>query len=108
MSGILHVEDDSQGDMDATAGFCYTFAGFAAFAAPLRESVSAAVKTCQRSGVRVVMLTEDNPGTAESTGKMIGLSGKKAVTGKQVSESVKYGTELDLDADVTTSIRPLN
>ena len=98
--------DASQGDMDATAGFCYTFVGFAAFAAPLRESVSAAVKTCQRSGVRVVMLTEDNPGTAESTGKMIGLSGKKAVTGKQVSESVKYGTELDLDADVFAKLTP--
>lgn len=98
--------DASQGDMDATAGFCYTFVGFAAFAAPLRESVSAAVKTCRRSGVKVVMLTEENPGTAESTGKMIGLSGKKAVTGKQISESVKYGTELDLDADVFAKLTP--
>ena len=98
--------DASQGDMDATAGFCYTFVGFAAFVAPLRESVAAAVKTCRRAGVKVVMLTEDNPGTAESTGKMIGLSGKKAVTGKQISESVKYGTELDLDADIFAKLTP--
>lgn len=98
--------DASQGDMDATAGFCYTFVGFAAFAAPLRESVSAAVKTCRRAGVKVVMLTEENPGTAESTGKMIGLSGKKAITGKQVSESVKYGTALDLDADIFAKLTP--
>ena len=98
--------DAQQGDMDSTAGFAYVFVGFAAFSAPLRESVSAAVKTCRRSGVRVVMLTEDNPSVAEAVGKMIGLSGHKAVTGKQISDYVKYGGELDLDADIFARVTP--
>lgn len=98
--------DAHQGDLDSTAGFSYTFIGFAAFSSPLRDSVSAAVKTCRRAGVRVVMLTEDNPSVAESTGKMIGLSDSKAVTGKMISESVKYGTELPLDADIYAKTTP--
>ena len=93
-----------QGDMDSTAGFSYTFVGFAAFSAPLRESVCAAVKTCRRAGVRVVMMTEDNPSVAESTGKMIGLSGREAITGKQISDSVTYGTPLDLNADIFAKV----
>lgn len=98
--------DAQQGDVDSTAGFSYVFVGFAAFSAPLRESVSSAVNTCRRAGVRVVMLTGDNPSVAEATGKMIGLSGRKAVTGKQISDSVKYGTELDIEADIFAKITP--
>ncbi len=98
--------DAKQGDLDSTAGFSYTFVGLAAFSAPLRESVSAAVKTCRRAGVRVVMMTEDNPSAAEATGKMIGLSGSGAVTGKQISDSVKYGSPLDLGADIFAKVTP--
>lgn len=92
--------DADNDDMDVTAGFSYTFVGFVAFSAPLRDSVSSAVKTCRRSGVRVVMLTEENPSVAESTGKMIGLSTSSVITGKQIDESVEYGTYLDFDADI--------
>lgn len=98
--------DAKEGDLDSTAGFSYMFVGMAAFSAPLRESVNAAVKTCRRAGVRVVMMTEDNPSVAEATGKMIGLSGSKAVTGKQISESVKYGSPLDLSADIFAKVTP--
>lgn len=97
--------DAEQKDCDETAGFSYTFVGFAAFSSPLRESVPAAVKTCQRAGVRVVMFTEDNAESAAATGRMIGLSGK-VVTGKSISQSVKYGSELELDADVYAKVTP--
>lgn len=90
----------SSENMDVTAGFSYTFVGFVAFSAPLRDSVSSAVKTCRRSGVRVVMLTEENPSVAESTGKMIGLSTGSVITGRQIEEAVRSGTELDFDADI--------
>ncbi|MDE7361728.1 MAG: HAD family hydrolase [Oscillospiraceae bacterium] len=96
---VACVGADSE-DMDVTAGFSYTFVGFVAFSAPLRDSVSSAVKTCRRSGVRVVMLTEENPSVAESTGKMIGLSTGSVITGRQIDESIEYGTELDFDADI--------
>lgn len=51
------------------------------------------------------MFTEDNAESAAATGKMIGLSGK-VVTGKSISESVKYGTELPLDADIYARVTP--
>lgn len=91
-------------DFDLTATFSYMFVGFAAFSAPLRDSVSAAVKTCRRTGVRVVMLTEENPSVAESTGKMIGLSAKSVITGKQIEQSTESGEELDLKADIYAKI----
>ena len=92
--------------MDVTAGFSYMFIGLAAFSAPLRDSVSSAVKTCKRAGVRVVMLTEENPEVAESTGKMIGLNGNTVVTGKQIAAAEENGTPIDLSADIYAKISP--
>lgn len=92
--------------VDVTAGFSYTFVGLIAFSAPLRDSVSSAVKTCRRAGVRIVMLTEDNPGAAASTGSMIGLSAKSVITGEQIEHALKTGTELDLSSDIYAKITP--
>lgn len=89
---------------DLTAGFSYTFVGFIAFSAPLRDSVSSAVKTCRRAGVRVVMLTEDNPSVAESTGKMIGLYSASVITGSTIERSMELGEPLDLSADIYAKI----
>lgn len=100
------VEADG-GNLDTTRAFSYTFVGFAAFSAPLRESVAAAVKTCRRSGVRVVMLTEENPSIAESTGRLIGLSGDNIVIGEQLSAWEEYGEEPDFDTDIYANISPL-
>lgn len=97
--------DAAERDCDATAGFAYTFVGFAAFAAPIRDSVAGAVKSCGMSGVKVVMLSEDSPHVAQATAKMVGLSGK-TVTGKQISDSVKYGSELAFDADIYARVTP--
>ena len=91
---------------DITAGFSYTFVGLIAFCAPLRDSVSSAVKTCRRSGVRIVMLTGDNPSAAASTGSMIGLSETSVITGKQIEQAMKTGSELDLDSDIYAKVTP--
>lgn len=91
---------------DVTAGFSYTFVGFAAFSSPLRDSVSTAVKTCRRSGVRVIMMTEENPSVAVSTGKMIGISGGEVVTGRDVNAVIDSGGQLDLKADIYAKISP--
>ncbi len=97
--------DAAERDCDATAGFAYTFVGFVALSAPLRESVANALRTCERSGVKVVMLTEDNPSVAEATARMIGLTGK-TITGRQISDSVNYGNELMYDADIYAKVTP--
>lgn len=83
--------DASQGNIDSTAGFCYTFVGFAAFAAPLRDNAAAAIATCRRAGVRVVMMTDDVPAAAAATGKMIGLDAAAPLTSKQVAAAMESG-----------------
>lgn len=97
--------DAKERDCDETAGFSYTFVGFAALSAPIRETVPSAIKTCQRAGVRVVMFTEDNAEVAAAVGKTIGLPGK-VVTGRTISEAAKYGSELPLDADIYARVTP--
>ena len=91
---------------DITAGFSYTFVGLIAFCAPLRDSVSSAVKTCRRSGVRIVMLTGDNPSAAASTGSMIGLSAASVITGDQIEHAIKTGSELDLGSNIYAKVTP--
>lgn len=98
--------DASTYKADITAGFSYTFVGLIAFSAPLRDSVSSAVKTCRRSGVRIVMLTEDNPSAAASTGAMIGLAVKSVITGEQIDHAIKTGAELALDSDIYAKVTP--
>lgn len=101
----IACREEVERNLEATSGFAYTFIGFVAMSAPLRDSVTNSVKTCMRSGVKVVMLTEETPHVAEATARMIGLSGK-TITGKQISESVKYGNELVYDADIYAKVTP--
>jgi potassium/sodium efflux P-type ATPase len=50
-----------------------TFLGLAAMMDPPRAEVSAAVETCRRAGIRVVMITGDYGLTAESIARKIGI-----------------------------------
>ncbi len=102
---VACVDADSY-NAEATAGFSYTFVGLIAFSAPLRDSVSSAVKICHRAGVRIVMLTEDNPSAAASTGNMIGLSANSVVIGSQIEQALKTGSDLDFDADIYAKVTP--
>ena len=95
--------DASQGDVDSTAGFCYTLSGFAAFAAPLRDNAAAAVATCRRAGVRVVMMTDDTPAAAAATGRMIGLGGTP-ITSKQVEAAMNSEGGTVPDSDVCSKL----
>lgn len=98
--------DAKTGGLDKTVGFSYTFVGFAAFSAPLRDSVSTAVKTCRSAGVRVVMLTEENPDTAVSTGKMIGIPADKVVTGSEIDDIRISEKNFDCSANIYAKISP--
>ncbi len=97
--------DAAERDCDSTAGFAYTFVGFVAFSAPIRDTVSGAVKSFDLTGVKLVMMSEDEPHVAEATAKSIGLSGK-TITGRQISHSVKYGEEINFDADIYAKVTP--
>lgn len=100
------VEAKSE-ELDKTVGFSYTFVGFAAFSAPLRDSVSTAVKTCQSAGVRVVMLCEDSADTAAATAKMVGIPADKVVTGAQLAKNEALDFSGNIYANITSEQKRL-
>jgi Ca2+-transporting ATPase len=51
----------------------FTFAGLLAFEDPVREGVREAVRACADAGIRVIMITGDHPGTAETIAREVGL-----------------------------------
>jgi len=65
-----------------------TFLGLAALMDPPREEVRAALKDCQDAGIRVVMVTGDQPATARNVALAVGL-----VTNEDVD--VIHGRDLE-------------
>ncbi len=95
------VEAESA-ELDKTVGFSYTFVGFAAFSAPLRDSVLSAVKTCQNVGVKVVMLCEDSADSSAATAKMVGIPYNKTVTGTQLESGEQIDFSGNIFAEITS------
>jgi len=61
------------------------FVGFIGLEDPPCEMVPAAIKVCADAGIRVVMITGDNGGTAQSIGRKVGLPfADRVVTGQQL------------------------
>ncbi|GAA6237116.1 HAD-IC family P-type ATPase [Apilactobacillus micheneri] len=64
-----------------------TFLGLAAIIDPPREEVIQALKAMNSAGVRLKMITGDNPITAKAIGEQLGLADQiSAVTGAQLDE----------------------
>lgn len=62
--------------------------GLVAISDPVRDDVTDAIQTCQRAGIRVIMVTGDNRETAREIGRQIGLN--------------------DIDNDIVARARPLD
>lgn len=60
-----------------------TFMGFACFIDPVRPDARGAVRACQESGIRVVMVTGDHPATALTIARDLGIaeSSEQVITG---------------------------
>ncbi|CAN5820088.1 cation-transporting P-type ATPase [soil metagenome] len=73
-----------EGDIDNPAGL--TFLGIQGMMDPPREGVVEAIAGCQRSGIRVVMITGDHADTARSIAADLGIAGREApvVTGQEI------------------------
>jgi Ca2+-transporting ATPase len=67
-----------------------TFVGLIGLADPPRPEVREAIATCQRAGVRIVMITGDHPLTAKAIARQVGLDG---------NHDVVIGSELDKLSD---------
>jgi Ca2+-transporting ATPase len=67
--------------------FTFEFLGMIGLADPIRPTVPPALKECYNAGIRVVMITGDYPGTAQSIAQQIGLSPRDAViTGSELDQ----------------------
>ena len=61
--------------------------GLIGFLDPLRPEVAGSVKTCDRAGIKVIMITGDHPATAGAIAGELGLAGKAepVVTGGELT-----------------------
>ena len=81
--------------------FKFEFVGLVGMADPVRPAVPAAIQECYQAGMRVVMITGDYPGTAQSIAQQIGLASP---------DHIITGPELDAmsDEDLKERIRDTN
>lgn len=65
--------------------FDFKFIGLVGLADPIRETVPAAIKECNRAGIRVVMITGDYSVTAQNIARQIGLTNPdEVITGPEL------------------------
>ena len=65
--------------------FDFTFLGLLGLSDPVRPGVPEAVADCRRAGIRVLMITGDYPGTAQSIAREIGLpNAGEVITGPEL------------------------
>ncbi len=64
------------------------FLGLAGMMDPPRPEAAEAIRLCKQAGIKVVMITGDNPATAAAIGRELGLMGKDAreLTGPKLDE----------------------
>ncbi|MCL2637956.1 MAG: HAD-IC family P-type ATPase [Oscillospiraceae bacterium] len=74
----------------------YTFVGLCAFANETRDSAPAAVRSCYKAGVKVIMTTGDSADAAVAIGRKIGLNDPKAITGDELRECQLEGIKPDI------------
>lgn len=73
----------------AIENFGFTLIGFAGIRDPLRDEVPGAVRTCQKAGIKVRMVTGDNKATARAIAKecfIINSDSATVMEGKEFSE----------------------
>lgn len=67
--------------------FEFEFVGLAGFRDPVRPEVPAAIEECYRAGMRMIMITGDNPVTAQNIARQIGLQNpEQVITGPEVEQ----------------------
>lgn len=64
-----------------------TFIGLVGLQDPPRPEVREAIATCQRAGIRTIMITGDHPLTARAIGRQVGLNGDQDIlTGPELDQ----------------------
>ena len=73
---LAYADKDEQEDIEDVS---WVLLGFVGFLDPPREDVQRALKTCHEAGVRVVMMTGDQPVTAHRIAEDVGIGGKDLI-----------------------------
>ena len=100
--GVARASFRKKADLpDEQHDFVFHFLGLIGLADPIRPTVPGAIKECYTAGMRVVMITGDYPGTAQSIACQIGL---------KPADRLITGPELDSmsDEELQTRIRDVN
>jgi len=86
---------------DKQHDFPFQFLGLVGLSDPVRPTVAAAIQECYTAGIRVIMITGDYPGTAQTIARQIGLMQMGAIL---------TGAELDKmsEADLLQRIQSTN
>jgi len=76
---------------------------------PPRPEAIDAIRDCHEAGIRVLMITGDNPVTAGAIGRELGLSDKRIITGAELDKmSDAERTEAVEEADIFARTSPAN
>ena len=66
--------------------FQYRYLGLLALADPIRAEIPDAVRQCGEAGIRILMITGDYPGTAESIARQAGMSSTRVLSGDELDQ----------------------
>lgn len=72
---------------------------------PPRKEVKQAIEDCKRAGIRVIMITGDNPETAKAIAREIGLESKDVVLGEELDKMDDKRLEEKLNSGVNIFAR---
>ncbi|RKH88115.1 cation-transporting P-type ATPase [Corallococcus sp. AB045] len=81
----------------------YTFIGFVGLRDPLREGAAESVRQARGAGIRTVVLTGDQPRTAEAVARQVGLEGD-TLTPHELAELLELSGEALSDGLARTAV----
>ncbi|HKK08999.1 MAG TPA: cation-transporting P-type ATPase, partial [Gemmatimonadota bacterium] len=92
---VLALAEKEVGDPGAPSYEELVFLGLVAFMDPPREDVAGAIEACADAGVRVVMVTGDQAGTARTVARTVGLDvgDGGVVTGRDLERALGEGDD---------------
>lgn len=74
----------------------YSFMGLIAFDNKTKDNIPFAIRSCYKSGIRVIMTTGDSADTAVSIAEKIGIKETGVITGEQLAAAKESGIKPDL------------
>ena len=108
---VLALAEHVGGEPDDPPYEDLTLIGMVGLSDPPREDVKSAIAACQSAGIRVVMVTGDQPVTARNISAAVGMTGGdgEVVTGVAMSElfdAGQEGRERLLNANIVARVSP--